>query len=136
MRRRALPALAAALSALALAGCGTGGASHSQPSAAPDPSIKEAAGAASSFDVGHTVHVTPAGLRPQSLASLCCAPVVFKNETNTPISIVFFIYKIDSGPIAPGATWQWVPGNPQSVAYHLGGDANQAGHIQVESPNW
>lgn len=132
--------MTAALAALALlAGCDAGGtspSSHAQPSSAPDPSIKEAVSAASSFDVGHTVHVTPAGLRPQSLASLCCAPIVFKNETDKPISIAFFIYKIDSGPIAPGASWQWVPGNPQSVAYHLGNDANQAGHIQVESQNW
>src|ERR1700738_4741454 len=130
MKGRAALALALALSAMTLlAGCdggggGTAGISPSQPSAAPDPSLREANSAAPAFDVGHTVHVTAAGLQPRSLASLCCAPVVFENETGNPISIVFLVYKIDSGPIAPGTSWQWVPANPQSVGYHLGTDAN------------
>jgi hypothetical protein len=106
------------------------------PAAAPDPAIREAVTAAPSFDVGHTVHVTSAGIQPRSLVSLCCAPVIFKNETGADISIVFWIGKIDSGPIAPGASWAWTPPNPESVGYHLGAGPSWAGQLQIESPDW
>lgn len=142
MKRRAL-AFAMALSvAMLFASCdGDTGPSKdisakATPAAASDPAIREAVSAAPALDFGHTVHVTPAGLQPQSLASMCCDAVVFKNETASPISILFPISKIDSGNISPGATWQWVPPNPESVLYDLNGDANQAGHIQIESPGW
>lgn len=135
MKSPAFAIVIALLSATLVAGCGS--APQTPPKAvAADPNIKESISAAPAFDVGHTVHITATGLRPQSLASLCCAPIVFKNETSQTISVVFFIYKIESGPIAPGASWQWVPNNPQSLGYHLGGDPNQTGHIQVESPDW
>lgn len=141
LKGRALALVIALSAGTLLAGCNGGSSTTSTPSpsskpaVAQDPSIKEAVTAAPDFDVGHTVHVTAAGLQPKSLVSECCKPIVFKNETGSPISIVFFIYKIDSGPIAPGASWQWSPPNPQSVGYHLGSDANKAGHIQVEPPN-
>jgi hypothetical protein len=132
------------LSALALlAGCDTGAgtpplsATSPVPAAsAPDPAIRESATANPSFDVGHTVHLTTAGIQPQALVSQCCSAVIFKNESNTPIAIVFNVSKINSGPIAPGATWQWIPPNPESVIYHVADDVNQKGSIQIESPNW
>ena len=103
---------------------------------AQDPNIRESATAAPSFDNGHTVHITVKGIQPLALASLCCDPVVFRNETNAPVSVTFDISKLHSGSIAPGGTWQWVPPNPESVIYHLGTDPKESGQIQVESPNW
>jgi hypothetical protein len=141
LKSRALALVMALSAGTLLAGCGGGSPATStssppsKPAVAPDPSIREAATAAPSFDVGHTVHVTAAGPQPRSLASECCKPVVFKNETGSPVSIVFFISNIDSGPIAPGASWQWTPPNPESVGYHLGSDASKTGHIQVEATN-
>jgi hypothetical protein len=144
MNGRALAPFLALGTVMLLAGCDSGDATappaptptYAPPAQAPDPAIREAISAASSFDVGHTVHLTPSGIRPQALASLCCAPVVFKNETDKPVSVTFVISKISSGPIAPGSTWQWVPPNPESVIYRLGSDPNTTGQIQIESPDW
>jgi hypothetical protein len=103
---------------------------------ASDPSARESVSANPSFDQGHTVHITQAGLQPLALVSFCCDPIVFKNETGAPVSVTFNISKASSGPIAPGATWKWTPPNPESVIYHLGANPNQSGQIQIESPNW
>jgi hypothetical protein len=130
--------------AIALTSCDSGApgdaAANNSPAASPrpaasaaDPAIREAVSAAPAFDVGHTVHITSAGIQPRSLASLCCAAVVFKNETSASVSVVFAISKISSGAIAPGSTWQWTPPNPESVVYHLGSDATVGGQIQIES---
>ncbi len=144
MKGRMLLLLMALPSALMLAACDSGGTvalttPKSSPvpvATVPDPAIKEAVSAAPSYDVGHTVHITKDGIRPRSLASLCCAPVVFVNETAQPLAVQFFTYKIASGPIAPGSRWQWVPPNPESVGYHLVSDPTATGQIQVESPDW
>jgi hypothetical protein len=103
---------------------------------APDPAISEAATAQPGFDVGQTVHLTVKGIQPTQLVTSCCRAVIFKNESNGPMSIVFNRSKLSSGPIAPGATWLWTPPNPESVIYHLGEDPTQQGSIQVESPQW
>jgi hypothetical protein len=103
---------------------------------AQDPAIRESVSAAPAFDTGHTVHLTKAGIQPLALASMCCNPVVFKNETSAPMAVMFNVSKIKSGPIAPGSTWQWTPPNPESVIYHLASDPTQSGQIQVESPSW
>jgi hypothetical protein len=142
MRSRLL-ALIVGLSAMSmLAACDDPSVASLPPSSpvphasAQDPNVRESASAAPSFDVGHTVHLTPSGIQPLALASLCCDPVVFKNEGTAPVSVIFNVSKINSGPIAPGATWKWVPPNPESVIYHLGTNPNASGQIQVESPNW
>ena len=38
----------------------------------------------------------------------------------------------DSGLIAPGATWSWLPKTPQSVAYHLASNAKITGVVTFE----
>jgi len=112
-----------------------------QPSPVPlqsaaDPNVRESASAAPDFDTGHTVHLTQVGIQPKALVSQCCSPIVFKNETSAAVSVTFDVSKKSSGPIAPGATWQWIPPNPESVVYHLGTNVAQRGSIQIESPNW
>ncbi len=139
--KKTMLAFVVALSAVgSISACDTGPAAALQTpqpiASAQDPSVREAVSAASSFDVGHTVHLTAKGIEPLALASLCCAPVIFKNETTAAVSVIFNISKVNSGRIAPGATWQWTPPNPESVIYHLGTDPKQSGQIQVESPNW
>jgi hypothetical protein len=141
IKNRALAVLLGLTAAALLAGCDSAGPvangdSTPPPVSTQDPSAREAATAAPAADFGHTVHVTSAGIQPQSLISSCCAPVVFKNETGAPVSIVFFVGNRDSGPIPPGASWSWTPPNPESVGYHLGGDTTKTGHLQIESPSW
>lgn len=143
MNRWALAVVVGLSSVLMLAACDDPSSAQSQGPQSPlpvasaqDPNVRESATAAPSFDTGHTVHITAAGIQPQALASLCCDPVVFKNETGASVSVVFNVSKINSGPIAPGASWKWAPPNPESVIYHLGTDPKQSGQIQVESPNW
>ena len=132
--------LVVSLSALSLlAACDDPTAAQQSPvplQSAPDPSIREAAKAAPSFDVGHTVHITDAGIQPLALASTCCSAVVFKNETGSPVAVMFNISKVTSGAIAPGGTWSWVPPNPESVIYHLVSNPKSMAQIQVESPDW
>ena len=151
---RALSTALVALAALALlAGCeqatpaaatGAGAAAHSggaattpKPQAsAADPAAREAVSPFPTFDQGQTVHLTASGVRPLSLVTFCCLALSFKNETQSPIFVVFDIYKTNSGPIAPGASWQWTPHNPYSFTFHVGSDTKDSGHIQIESPNW
>lgn len=103
---------------------------------AQDPAIRESVTAAPAFDVGHTVHITAKGIEPQALASMCCNPVAFKNETGARVAVIFNVSKVTSGPIAPGASWAWTPPHAESVIYHLVSDPKRTGQIQVESPNW
>jgi hypothetical protein len=145
IKRRALAVIVGLSTAALLAGCQGDVAtatsssptpSHQPPASAPDPSIREAKSASPEFDVGHTVHMTAAGIQPRLLVSLCCNPVVFKNESGAKFSVIFDISKINSGSIAPGASWQWVPPNAESVTYHLSGASKTHFQIQVEAPNW
>jgi hypothetical protein len=145
MKKRGLFALVMGFAAVAtLAACDDPSAYSSNTSptsplplaSAKDPAIRESSSANPSFDVGQTVHITAAGIQPQQLVASCCGAVVFKNETHGPVSVIFNISKIKSGALAPGATWQWVPPNPESVVYHLVNDPTQSGQIEVQSPNW
>ena len=99
---------------------------------AQDPNIRESVTAAPDFDAGHTVHITTVGIQPKALASSCCNPILFKNETTGTVTVIFNISKKNSGPIAPGSTWQWQPPNPESVIYHLGNNPALQGQIQIE----
>jgi hypothetical protein len=133
---------AAALSLLtSCSGAGDGRAQSSPPAASTrstvDDDAREAISPNPAFDQGHTVHLTAAGVLPQSLVLFCCdRPVTFKNETSGTVSIVLDISKVSSGPIAPGATWQWTPPNPESITFHYGEAPTTRGHIQIESPSW
>lgn len=144
MKSRLLVMLMGFTVAALLAGCEdqSAGALQTPPqsplpvASASDPSIRESATANPSFDQGHTVHITKAGIQPQALVSACCDPIVFKNETAGAFTVIFDISKKSSGPIAPGGTWQWTPPNPESVIYHLVENPKESGQIQIESPNW
>lgn len=141
--RKPLLAAIVCLSAISMLAACDDPSTASQPPSSPvplqsagDQAAREAVAANPSFDVGHTVHLTAKGIEPLALSSFCCDPIVFKNETSAPMSVMFNVSKLKSGPIAPGATWQWVPPNPESVIYHLVGSPTQSGQIQIESPNW
>ncbi len=133
--KKVVAATIAGLAALALLGACDESTTAGPPvpqASAQDPNIRESASAAPDFDAGHTVHITAVGIQPKALTSLCCDPVVFKNETRSPVTVVFNISKISSGAIAPGATWSWTPPNPESVLYHLASDPKTFFQIQVE----
>jgi hypothetical protein len=143
MKRRALVVLVAFSALGVLAACDDPSASQQATVSPPAPvrspadlNAREAASAAPDFDTGHTVHITPAGIQPKQLVTFCCDPVVFKNETSAPVSVMFDISRAASGSIAPGGTWSWTPPHAESVLYHLVTGSRLAGQIQIESPNW
>jgi hypothetical protein len=136
------PAMAGVALSLLTACADPGTLAQSSPASTPPKSVvnddaREAISPNPAFDQGHVVHLTAAGVLPQSLVLFCCdRPVAFKNETSGTVSVVLDISKVNSGPIAPGATWQWTPPNPESITFHFGDAPNTRGHIQVESPSW
>lgn len=144
---------ALALAALLLAGCGSAApqstaVTSAPPSAAPTQALstphvyttppqyeQEAVKPDPNFDMGYAVHITAQGFQPNILVSPCCQAISFRNLSGKPADIVFDVSGLDSGVIAPGATWTWSPQNVESVAYHSKSDANVAGGIQVNQVN-
>jgi hypothetical protein len=94
-------------------------------------SAKEAVSPDPTFDNGFTIQITDTAFHPQTLVSACCDSVLFKNTGSHPVDIVLLASRIDSGPIAPGATWVFTPKNVQSIAYESG-DGALKGQLQVQ----
>ena len=59
------------------------------------------------------------------------ALIRFKNNDTVPRSVVADNGAFDSGPIAPGATWDWVAGGPGSYNYSDGTRPYAVGSIEV-----
>jgi hypothetical protein len=86
---------------------------------------REAASPDPNWDYGQTVSIKAQGFLPADLVSICCQPVVFKNLTEAPVTVVFDHQLVNSGPIAPGSSFTWTPPNVESVVFHA-----------VEHPEW
>jgi hypothetical protein len=97
----------------------------------PAAALREAANPDPNFDFGFVVQITPKGFHPQWLVSACCKAVTWKNLTGETVSVLFDHQLVDSGPIAPGATFVFTPHNVQSIAYHAGNNAAMIGVLQV-----
>jgi hypothetical protein len=156
-RRERLVAMAPAVVALLLSGCGPGGGSGTpsprSPAASPPgiPGLRSVTPAAlpsepdaltareatkpdANFDSGFVVQITPSGFHPAWLVATCCTPVVWLNLTNATNSIVFDALGVHSGPIAPGGAFTFSPHNVESIAYHSATYPAMKGIVQVNQP--
>lgn len=100
----------------------------------PEPDCetrREAVDPDPAFDYGFVVQITPTGFHPQQLVAACCAPIVWINLTNRPLSVVFDVEQGNSGLIPPGGQWRWTPPNTEAVAYHCGTLPAMSGGVQV-----
>ena len=114
-----------------------------QPVAAPTPHVfttppqfpQEAVKPDPNFDMGYAVQITDRGFQPLWLVSPCCEPITFHNMTGKPVSVVFDVLPVDSGVIAPGASWAYSPQNVESISYHSKTDPGMAANVQVNQVN-
>lgn len=137
MRREFQRAIVLVAALLALSGC-SGFSGLAQPTPTPNPSANPAAMAAKeaihpdpNFDFGYTVQITTAGVHPAWLVADCCQAVTWKNLTHQPVSVVLDHLTVSSGTILPGATWVYTPTHVQSITYHIDGQPDLHGAIQV-----
>ena len=134
MSRRLLLSAAAAL--VVASGCGgsAGGSTTPSPAAAAAPTI-----ACASIDphnaFGQTVCITPDGIRPQWLVSTVGQPVTWRNETDATVKVVFDAVDAGPGTVEPGATWVWMPPNPESASYHVIGARRMRGVVEADPPS-
>ena len=134
-------ALAAAISAVALAAC------HSPSSSAPRscPQALEATPAASvptspvpkssidpNIDNGQQILITGRGFLPHWLVSVVGEDVVWWNQTAKVQRIRFDNGTVDSGPINPGESFSYKPSDTVSIPYASVTDPRTEGVIQVE----
>ena len=70
------------------------------------------------YDYGVVVQITLSGFQPATLITPCCEPVIWENLTNIPQTVTFVAFLVNSGPIAPGASWVYTPKTAVSIAYH------------------
>lgn len=126
--RLALPAILAGLVVAACGGSGT----PSTPRSAPAPQARSTASSVDpNFDFGQTVVITRSGFRPRWLVSLVGHPIVWRNESGRPASIVFDHADRRSGVIPPGGTYRYDPLTEISLTYHSGSDPRVHGAVQV-----
>lgn len=138
MAKRWLRGTATALALLALSGCSPplGSATPTpvptmRPLDGPALLAREAASPDPNFDYGLTIQITPAGARPAQLVSPCCNPITFKNLTPSPVIVILDNRTEKSGSVPPGGAFVWTPKNVQSLHYHLDGQPEIRGAIQV-----
>jgi hypothetical protein len=139
-RRRSTLALTAIIAALALGACTTSAArphlaAHATPTT---PTTVHHTNAYS--DYGRAIDMTSAGFRPEWLLADLHTTVTFTNRTTTSQRIVFVNdtdahgKPIDSGPIAPGGTWQYRTDDFASIVYRSAGLPGQIGKLQIMPP--
>lgn len=139
MRSRAGGLIGLLLAVLVSGGCAlppeTGAAPTAHPIRAANPdamAAREALKPNPDFDFGQTVQITPSGFMPADLVGECCKPLVWKNLSGAPVTIVFDHQQVNSGAIAPNGTFVYKPPNVESVVYHSQEHPDWPhGHIQV-----
>jgi hypothetical protein len=130
----------------ALAGaCSSGGAAGSsapathatsgpsvQPAAQPANCPKQLGGG--HFGLGTKVKITPQGFDPQILVTGMNLAVTWTNASSKPQSVHFDNWgaPVDSGPIAPGASWTFKAGHTGSVLYHSTLDGSLCGQLEIQ----
>lgn len=146
-------AAAFALAVLTLAACGSG-ATHPAPATPravpvrasatvtpgplptqlPDAFIREASHPDPNFDFGVVIQITLSGFQPAEMVAPCCQQrIVWQNLTNAPQSIEMDAFDVNSGPIAPGASYMYQPRTAVSLAYHSVANPNQTGLVDLTS---
>jgi hypothetical protein len=129
----------------ALAGaCSSGGAAGSsaptqtnaltsaQPAAQPADCPKQLG--SGHFGLGTKVKITPQGFDPQILVTGMNLNVKWTNASSKPQSVHFDNWgaPVDSGPIAPGASWTFKAAHTGSVLYHSTLDGSLCGQLEIQ----
>jgi hypothetical protein len=119
-----------------VAGCTTGGGG-----ASPTPSATElrplprptSRPVNPDFDFGQDVQITTTAFVPKELVSAVNFPITWTNDSGHE-QVIHFDNNggIESGPIAPGATWSYTPTGTISIVYHSTVDASLRGRINVQ----
>ncbi len=84
------------------------------------------------FDAGQMIYITEKGFVPELLVTVVNEAIVWTNETNEPVSIIFDNKTVRSGPIEPGDSFSFTPDVTISITYHVVSDKRIKGAIQVE----
>jgi plastocyanin len=135
VRRRTVSAILVVL--LASAACSsTKAAAPSQPAGSTAPAKCKDSGPLGSghFTIGKQVKIGTSGFEPQLLVTGMNLTVTWKNTSSTPQSVHFDNWEtpIDSGPIAPGASWSFKAVHTGSVLYHSTFDPCFKGQVQIQ----
>src|SRR5262249_3073979 len=135
-RRLLRLAVASIFVALLLPAC-----SHQSPSSArPHATATTVHKLNPNFDYGHTVSITGTGFEPKSLVTAPGTAVTWTNTTTATQHLLFDNFTnnqgqhVDSGPIAPGATWVFHADELASIVYHSTVTPTWKGNVQVLPP--
>jgi plastocyanin len=130
------PVILAVVAAVALSGCSSGGAAGTLSDQAPRPSSTSAtipASGNSQYGIGTTVLITASGFVPTHLLAPMGSTITFENTSSRTQSVHFDNYgRVDSGAIAPGATWSYRADALASILYHSTYQRRFRGHLQVQ----
>ncbi len=118
-------------------GAGTAGISEGSPTPRPRPLPPVAKSSADVndpvFSVGQEVFITDDGFVPQQLVAIVGEKISFVNETNDTAEVRFSAIDFATGPIEPGERATYTPEGAYSIGYHVAGDKNVTGAIQVQA---
>ena len=133
---------AAATLVVLLTGCGSSGAQprrapaevEATPRPRPLPPVARSSAHIDDpvFHVGQEIFITDDGFVPQQLVAIVGEKVSFINETDDRVSVRFTAIDFETGDIEPGGKATYTPDGAFSIAYHLVGDEDVTGAIQVE----
>lgn len=84
------------------------------------------------FHVGQEVFITDDGFVPEQLVAIVGEKISFINETDADAEVRFTALDFETGPIVPGDRATYTPDGAYSIAFHLAGDEDVTGAIQVE----
>lgn len=102
------------------------------PTLLPDAFTREASHPDANFDFGLVIQITLSGFHPAEMVAPCCQQrIVWQNLTNAPQSIEMDAFDVNSGPIAPGASYMYQPRTAVSLAYHSVGSPSQTGLVDL-----
>lgn len=82
--------------------------------------------------VGQVVTITDDSVQPLGLIAVVGNPLIWRNATAEPQTVVLDNAEGSSGPIPPGGTWSYTPLGTVSIVYHVERDTQTQGQVQVE----
>jgi plastocyanin len=136
VRLRTIPALVVVLLASAACSSTKAASAPSRPaSSAAATGCKDSAPLGSGrFTIGKQIQIGAAGFEPQVLVTGMGLSVTWTNGSSTTQSVHFDNWEspVDSGPIAPGASWSFKAVHTGSVLYHSTFDPCFKGQVQIQ----
>jgi hypothetical protein len=85
------------------------------------------------FDEGQLVIITATGFQPKWLVSIVNKPILWRDDTKHPQTVVFDAVGNTVRTIPPGGSYTYTPTTPISIAYHDGLHHAWHGVVQVST---